>query len=253
MPTVTLLAKAYNSFQLKELYATLKPTFKDLKVKFEACGVTDRDWIQLSVSGEDENVTLHYMDDKIGFCPTNLESVRKFSTIRGRVIGLDKNELYVDIGVFSPDVVDAAVSLPRLQAQLADGRKMSLGKLVELFGLCKNLPLSVRVLSVNSDRSRVEAELAEAQQDQYGNWIRSLLDRLQIIGASYGEIKSALAKTGFNRDVVAIETLGTFEYSMVCKLGTDAAGLIPRLGKNLGKAAFTIFNPRKVIEFFGEE
>jgi hypothetical protein len=29
--------------------------------------------------------------------------------------------------------------------------------------------------------------------------------------------------------------------------------LIPRLGKNLGKAAFTIFNPRKVIEFFGEE
>jgi hypothetical protein len=255
MPTVTLLAKAYNSFQVKELYATLKSTFKDLKVKFEVCGVTNRDWIQLSVSGEDENVTLHYMDDKIGFCPTNLESVRKFSTIHGRVIGLDKNrnELCVDIGVFSPDPVDAAVSLPRLQAQLADGRKISLGKLVELFGLCKNLPLSIKVLSVDSDRSRIEAELAEAQQDQYGDWTRSLLDRLQIIGASYGEIKSALAKTGFNRDVVAIEALGTFEYSMVCKLGTDAAGLIPRLGKNLGKAAFTIFNPRKVIEFFGEE
>jgi hypothetical protein len=238
-----------------ELNSSLKSTFKDLKVKTEVCGVTNRGWIQLSVSGEDENVVLQYMDDKFGICPASLKSVGKFSTIKGRVIDLDKSksELHVDVGVFSPSVVDAAVTLRRLQAQLADGRKISLGKLADLFGLCKNLPLAVKILDVDSDRSRIEAELAQGQQSQYGDWTRSLLDRLQIIGASHDEIRSVLAKTGFSRDVVAVEPLGTFEYSMVCKLGTDAAGLIPRIGKNLGKAAFTVFNPRKIIEFLGEE
>jgi hypothetical protein len=255
MPTVTLLIKVYNGFQRKELNTSLKSTFKDLKVKTEVCGVTNRGWIQLSVSGEDENVVLQYMDDKFGICPANLKSVGKFSTIRGRVVDLDgsKSELYVDVGVFSPGVVDAAVSLRRLQAQLADGREMSLGKLVDLFGLCKNLPLTVKILEVDSDRSRIEAELAQRQQSQYDDWTRSLLDRLQIIGASHDEIESVLAKTGFSRDVVAVEPLGIFEYSVVCKLGTDAAGLIPRIGKNLGKAAFTVFNPRKIIAFLGEE
>jgi hypothetical protein len=167
--------------------------------------------------------------------------------------GKNKSEFSVDVGVFSPNIVDAVVSLQCLQAQLADGRKIPLSRLVELFGLCGNLPLTIKILRIDDERNRIEAELAEKQRNQFSDWTRSLLDRLQIIGASHDEIKSALEKAGFRRDVVAIEPLGTFERSVVCKFGTDAAGLIPRIGKNLGRAAFTVFNPRKIVELLGED
>jgi len=31
---------------------------------------------------------------------------------------------------------------------------------------------------------------------------------------------------------------------LTCKLGTDAAGLIPKIGRNLKKAKFAVFNPK---------
>jgi hypothetical protein len=58
-------------------------------------------------------------------------------------------------------------------------------------------------------------------------------------------VKSA----GFERDVVDIEPLGIFESAVACKLGTDAVGLIPRIGRTLRNAAFATFSPRKIRAF----
>jgi hypothetical protein len=59
----------------------------------------------------------------------------------------------------------------------------------------------------------------------------------------------AVAQAGLNRDVIDVETLGMFEHALVCKLGTDAAGLIGRVGRKLRKAKFTVFNPKKTFVF----
>jgi hypothetical protein len=40
---------------------------------------------------------------------------------------------------------------------------------------------------------------------------------------------------------------------VVCKLGTDAVGLIPKIGKNLGNAGFAVFSPGRILAFFGNE
>jgi hypothetical protein len=156
----------------------------------------------------------------------------------------------VDIGVFSPKIVDATISLHHLQAQLADGRKIALRKIVELFGFCENLPLTVKILSIEEENSRVETMLAEEQLARYRNWARSLLDRLIVLGVPIAEIESALKEAQCSRDIVDIEPLGLFEHAVVCKLGTDAAGLIPQIGRKLPQAAFTVFNPKRILEFF---
>jgi len=255
MPTVTLLAKAYNDFQLKQVGRNLGSTFDGLKVQTKICEVTSRGWIQIAVSGEDETVALHYLADRIGLCPADLENVKKFSTIKGYVVASDgnKNELCIDIGVFSPTNVDAAIPLQKLQAQLGDGRKASLRKFIEVFGFCEKLPLTIKILSVDKEKNRIEAELSENQQEQYRNWARTLLDRLLILGASHDEIRLALKSAGFSRDVIGIEPLGILEYAVVCKFGTDAAGLIPRIGRKLNQAAFSVFKPRRILEFFEEK
>jgi hypothetical protein len=66
-------------------------------------------------------------------------------------------------------------------------------------------------------------------------------------------VEWALKTAECNRDVINIEPLGMFEHAVVCKLGTDAAGLMPKIGGKLQQATFNIFNPRKIIEFLGDE
>ncbi|MGD0979312.1 MAG: DUF2110 family protein [Candidatus Bathyarchaeia archaeon] len=255
MPTVTLFAKAYNNRRLDNFDRNLKSTLEGLKVEVKTCGATARGWIQISVSGEDENVALRYLDERIGLCPASLENINRFSTIKGRITNLDKsrNELRVDMGVFSPSIYDAVIPLTRLQAQLVDGRKISLKEIVELFGFCENLPFTVKIDSVDRDKNLIEAEVAEKQRRQYIKWTESLLDRLFILGTSLSGIELAVEEAGFNRDVVNIEPLGGFEYAIVCKLGTDAVGLIPRIGKNLRNASLSVFSPRRIFAFFGNK
>lgn len=255
MPSVTLLTRIYNRSQLRQVDRNLNSLVEGLKVKLEILGAPPQGRVQVFVSGEDEKVAERYLAETFGFCPINLEKVSKYSTFKGYVtdLGKSRNELWIDIGVWSPSRINAAIPLHRLQAQLGDGRKMALRKIVDVFGFCDNLPLHVKVSNIDSQKRYIEAELSEKQQKQYADWTRSLLDRLLVLGASSSEAKSAVRMADSNRDVVKIEPLGMFEQAIVCKLGTDAAGLIPKIGKNLRRAAFNIFCPRKILELLGSD
>ena len=247
---MTLLAKTYSSFQQKLAEEELKARLEGLKVEVKVTGIAGHGWIQAAVSGEDETVASRLLQDWIGVCPANLDKLERFSTIRGSVTALNKgnDRLYVDIGVFSPSIVNAAVPVNVLQAQIADGRKVAFKKIVELFEFCDNLPLTVKISSLDG-AGYVEAVLAESQLARYTDWRESLLDRLVVLGMSSSEVEAALAAAECKRDVVDVEPLGLFEHAVVCKLGTDAAGLIPKVGRRLRNAAFSVFNPRKINEF----
>jgi len=138
MTTVTLLTKIYNANQLKQIDKDLKRSFEGLDVEAEILGMVANRWVQVALSGQDEAIAANYVAEKIGFCPVSLESVKKFSTLTGYVTNLEKSteELLIDVGVFEPKIVHATVSLRDLQAQLADGRKIALRKLSDLFGFC---------------------------------------------------------------------------------------------------------------------
>lgn len=253
MPTLTLPIKVYNDSQLKLVEKDLKNRLKGLKVETEIQGATSRGWVQIVISGEDEAVASRLLAHDIGVCPVHIEHTQKFSTIKGRVVASSKSkgELFVDIGVFSPNIVDATISLRHLQAQLVDGRKVALEKFVELFGFRENLPLIVKILGTDKEKSRIEAMLSEKQLIQYRNWTQSLLDRLIVIGSSAYETRLALKRSGLNRDVIDMETLGLFEHAVVCKLGTDATGLISKIGRSLKRATFAVLSPKEMLEFLG--
>jgi hypothetical protein len=251
MPTVTLSAKAHDNSQLKLVSDFLESKIKGLNVKTEVCGLSPRRWIQIAVSGEDEKAAMRYLAREIGLGPTRLEDVEKFQTMKGYMVTVDNatGELRVDVGIFLPKIVDFVIPLQCLQAQLADGRKVAFKKLAELFGFCENLPLTVKIINIDKEKKYVEAMLANEQLNQYGNWTKSMLDRLIIIGSSIHAVRSTLKRMGLNRDILSVESLGLFEFALTCKLGTDAAGLIPKIGNNLRRATLTVFNPKKVLQF----
>jgi len=249
MPTVTLLEKVYGSFSPETFEPVFSSLCKGLKVKLRVVGETNRGWVQMEVSGEDEIVALRFFDQEMGLAPGSLDDLKKFSVIRGRVIfsGKSKKELCVDIGVFSPETYDAVLPLQRLQAQLADGKKLPLQRLVEFFCLYDNLPLRVKIVQdVDVQKNWVEAELSEAQLSQIASWIRSSFDRLVVLGAFLSDVERAVKMSKHFRDVINIESLGVLEQVILCKLGTDAVGLIPKLGRFLPDAVLVPFSPRKI-------
>lgn len=233
-----------------------------LRRPFEALGVTvavvgtiaDR-WVQVDISGEDAAVATNYLVKEFGFCPTTTENLMKDGEVKGYIVDLGKSaeEIHVDIGVFQPSVVYAVVSLRSLQEQLVGGNKLALKKIVELFGFCNDLPLNLEITETNgaavTTGNHRQAKLSVTQIERFVSWQESLLDRLIVLGASHHEIKKTLNMMGLNRDVIAVEPLGTFEYALTCKLGTDAAGLIKNIGRKLKHATFTVFNPRKIRQF----
>jgi len=251
MPTVVLLEKVYGPFSPETFEPVLSSLCKGLKVRLRVVGKASRGWIQTEVSGEDETAALHFIDREIGLAPISVDKLKKFSVVRGRVVfsGKSKTELCVDVGVFSPETYDAVVPLQTLQAQLADGIKLPLQRLIELFCLYDNLPLKVKIAgSVDAQKKLVEAELSEAQLSQIWYWIRSRLDRLLVLGAPLPDVEHAVRASGHFRDVVKIEPLGLLEQAVLCKLGTDAAGLIPKLGRLLPGTLLAPFCPRKIRE-----
>lgn len=248
MPTVKLSTKAYNGSQLRKTDENLKTMLKGLKVEAKTLMRTTRGWVEVSVAGEDQNIAIRYLAEKIGLCPTNSE-ISKFFTTKGYLIDPNnsKTELGIDVGINETEKTAVSIPVKSLQTQLCDGKKIPLTKITGIFGLCKNLPITIKILNVDKATGNVEAELAEKQQKHYQEWTKSLLDRLIVIGASQDAIKLALKETGLTRDTTDVEPLGFFEHAIVCKLGTDAKGLIPRIGRRLREASFTVFSPKKIL------
>jgi hypothetical protein len=253
MTTLTLLVKASNLGQVKQIDELLKAQFEELDVEVQVLTNSANKWVQVSLSGEDEAIATSYVTKQIGTCPTNLEVAKNSPVLKGYISQLDlnKQELIVDAGIFEPKTVLATISLPCLQKQLVDERKVDLKKIAEIYGLAERIPINIKPLSPNDEESEVlEAELSVDQVEKLHGWQQSLLDRLIILGASKETIENVLERTRLNRDVIGIETFGMFEHALTCKLGTNAAGLVGVVGRYLRNSVFVVFNAKKSLDFY---
>jgi len=244
-----LLEKAYGSFSIRTFEKMLSLLCKDLKASVRVRGAVNQCWVQVEVAGEDEVAALKLLDHEIGLAPISVKNVSRSSVLSGKVVNSTKSRtgLHVDIGVFEPENYCAVVSLWRLQAQLSDGMNLEFQRLAELFCLCDYMPVEVKILEgLNHERGFWEAELSEAQLSSFSGWLDSNLDRLIVLGASRSEVEGAVERARHLRDVIRIETLGPFEHMIACKLGTEAVGLIPRLGPYLRIANLVPFSARRI-------
>jgi len=252
MTKVVLLEKVYGPFSPDVFEPFFQSLCGGLEVRLRVVGETDRGWIEVDVSGEDEAVAVRLLGQKFGLAPVSIGNVEKFSLFKGKVVSskAGENNLRVDVGVFSPKIIDPIIPLQTLRAQVADGKSFSLEQLVDLFCFYVNTPLEVKVVSdVGSDSNSVEAALSEEQLSRITERIHSYLDRLIILGASFSDVEDTVKRARHVRDVIRIESFGLLEHAVLCKLGTEAKGLMPKLGPMLPYAVLAPFSPRKIREF----
>jgi len=248
MTTLTLLVKAWNDGQLKQIEELIKVQFEELAVEMKFL-ISKNKWVQVSVSGEDEAVASSFIRKEIGVCPVSLEALGTGKILKGYVTKIDNQQLQVDVGVFEPTINQVVVPLANLQAQLVGGREGSLKKISKIYGVAEGLPISIKITS--NETENLQAELSPEQVEKLHSWQHSLLDRLIVLRVSKELVLLTLERTRLERDVIDVETLGMFEYALTCKLGTDATGLIPRVGRYMRNAVFVVFSAKN-LDFLGE-
>jgi hypothetical protein len=183
MTTLTLLVKASNLGQVKQIDELLKTQFEELDVEVKVLTNSANKWVQFSLSGEDEAIAASYINKKIGACPTNLENAKNLPFLKGYVskLDFDRQELIVDVGIFEPKIVLAIIPLVRLQTQLVNGKAVDLKKIAEMYSIADRLPLSIKLISSETGEAEgLQAELAVEQVKKLLDWQLSLLDRLII-------------------------------------------------------------------------
>jgi hypothetical protein len=250
---LTLFTKVYNKGQLKQIEASLQATFEDLDAQVKILSNPASKWVKVEVIGEDEGVAKSYIAKQIGVCPSSIDEVEAGSDLKGYIQKIDNSEtLTVDVGITEPKAVLAKIPLETIQAQLLGDKKAPLKKIAELYALSGDLPVCIKVNEVHAAEGTIDAELSAVQVEKFKSWRDSLLDRLIILGTTEDEVTLTLERTHLYRDVIGTEALGLFEHVLTCKLGTDAAGLIRRIGRYMRNARIFVFNPKKFSGFSGE-
>jgi len=217
-----------------KLQKRLNAILGDLHVEVKLSAV-EKQWVKVSVSGEDEEVAVSLLKREFGQIPIKLSSIKVGDVLRGRLIDVGRvgYSLYVDVGVLSPKPKDALVPLYWLKAEFYDE---PLRLMADRMGWVDGLPVEVEIKSVEFGTREIEAVFSTDQVERFKEWRSDGLDKLFITGTILENVEKALLETGHHRDVRRIEELGLMETLVVLKKGTNAPGIIKEIGPYVREA-----------------
>ncbi len=200
-------------------------------------------WVRVSMGGPDEGVAENLIIKTYGRLPS-IQEVGVGSIFRGFLVDVGRVGYGLYFRAFREDK-DALYPLFEMRNQLARGKKVPARKIASVYGLVDNLALEVRVF--RKDDEGVYVSLSPRQVALIRSWVNRRREVLFIVRATPKQIRRALLRTGHRRDVSVVRT-SFLSHALVCKPGTQARGLIPRLGPHLPGAVFSILSPSRVSE-----
>ena len=190
-------------------------------------------WLQIRAKGEDADAFLNLLRQEQGEATVSRAKLGKWDIVRGFVAGAGRigYGVYVDIGIQDPAPKDALYPLHRMRAQLADGEAKSAREILDSNALVDYVPLRMTVTEFQGENISVEME--DEARDRIVSWRKYPFDRVIVVGANRTQAENAVKASGLQSDIVEVESLSLFVQSLVCKIGTDAPGVIAKIGGSL--------------------
>jgi len=247
---ITLLQRP-GRIDAKEFAAALERELSllkgDLSASTSLLGFSKMGWTIVDVAGDDSEIVSELITRKLGLAQTDVSGVERLGNYDGVVAGKTEGNLVIDIGLENPRPITVKVKLGSLRAQLCDGKVLSMEEITEHYCLFPSTKVAVRITDLEPESGLAEGWLADSQLDQFTNWISMRLDRIQVFDCSAREVEAAIRKANLERDIVSVEQMTLITHLVICKLGTDAIGLMPKLGSVLRRRELKPFIPRRIV------
>jgi hypothetical protein len=228
----------------------LEEAFLDLKGELDArikmLGFSSRGYARVELQGDDSEIVLELVSRRLGLAHTEFSAIELYGNYEGIVTSLGAENLDVDLGIENPKPLRAKVKVSSLRAQLTDGKTLPLREIVDHYCLYPESKVTIRITELEPGSGTIEGWLADSQLQQYSEWIGSGLDRIQVFNCSHQEVESAIRRAKLERDIVSTEPMTLTSHSVLCKLGTDGIGLIPKLGRILRESELKPFLPKRI-------
>lgn len=223
----------------KPVWNVLSKEASGLRVDWEIAA--PQQWIQVRARGEDGETFLNLLREKFGEAPALRSNVERWDVRKGFVTGSGRVGfgVYVDIGILEPTRKDALYPLHRMRAQLADGASKSSREILQDQGLADYFPVEVVVTELQGEN--VTVELADRTRDELLSWNRLLFDRVIAVGIDRDYAEKIVQSANLGLDVIKIETLSLLVQCLICKLDTDAPGVVAKIGNRLRGVGLTAF------------
>ena len=246
---VTILQRP-GQYTSREFRSNLDSTVHSLKGDLEASvkldGFTKKGWAQLDIQGEDSEIVRELVFRNLGQAHTDLGDIEPHGVYEGIICNRPDDHLEVDIGIESPTPINVKIGPGALRAQLADGKALQMSEIRREYCLFPGFLTTVRITRLDRGES-IDGWLADSQIERLASWIATRLDRIQVSDSYQREVEHALKRANLERDVISVEPITLTAQSVLCKLGTDAVGLIPRLGSVLRRRELNPFIPKRII------
>lgn len=228
------------------LQAAVSALGGELAAKAKLSGFSKRGWAQVDVSGEDHEILGELITRELGRATTNLSNVELFGNYSAIIRNVQRNHLEVDIGIEVPRPLSVKIDVSTLRAQLCDGKPLAMEEITESYCLQPESKIAIRITHLESESGVIEGWLADSQLDSFSDIISFNLERVQVYHCTRSQIDSAVRRNNIERDIISVENMSLTTHSVICKLGTDAIGLIPKLGSALRMSGLRPFIPSRI-------
>ena len=230
---------------LRYLDGLLKDIASGLHVTHRIIGLTERGLIRLEIKGDDEEAFCEIIQRRSGIAPVDLSNLELSDICRGLIVDSGKvgYGLYVDIGIVKPKPIDGLYPLHSIRAQLVEGRQLPIRQIIDKYHFYDDFPLEVRIAELKD--GKIEVELSDRQRESITEWSTLPFDRVIIYHALPDELQSAIESSSLERDLARVESLSLTTHLLTCKIGTQAPGIIAKLGAHLKGSRLFSFRPER--------
>ncbi|NWF94731.1 MAG: DUF2110 family protein [Candidatus Thorarchaeota archaeon] len=231
---------------LRELASEIAELTSGLDIRIEHLSCSSRGHVTLDVTGEDCEFASNLLYDEYGRVPVMAELTHG-QELWGSLVDVCRvgYGLYSDIGVSTTRPVDVLIPLHTLREQ-AQMHTQSLRAIAKALVLVEHLPVNVTIKDVNLSTEKIEGALTDSFLRRVNAWTNDDHERLLVFGANKATLERAIAKSGHLSDVYQVETLGPYEFSLVCKRSTRASGIVSSIGPMLTGVPIHLFIPREL-------
>ena len=229
----------------QELGKALNELKSGLKATTTLDGFSSNGWTRIEITGDDSEILTELIAKAFGLAHTDLREIDVPSVYESIITNVTAGGLEFDIGLERGGPFKCFVPVSHLTAQLADGKNIPCREIANDYCLLPGVRLSVRI-SRKTD-NEIEAWLSDSQIERLTRWITSGLDRIDAFDCFEQEVEAAIFRANLSRDIIATNQITLTVQSIECKLGTDAVGLIPKLGSVLRRQKLQPFIPKRIV------